>query len=512
MSQSIEEKLQLLDALKERFRLEMTTSFKAFVKEMAPIILPEGRKMKWGKHLDIICEKIEAVERGDIRRLMVFLPPGSMKSVLANVLGTAWCLGRNPSWQILSISHSTLLSHGFGLKIRDLIRMEEYARIFPGMSLREDSQAAGLWRTEQKGVFVAAGAGTHIAGVRGNLAILDDVISEQTAYSKVEREKIIRWWPGGFKSRVLPDSRIIVINTRWAQMDLAGWLLHQQDNNKYADKWEVVSFPALLDEPASKMLGYEPGTSYWPEMWPTEMLKATRDGGMPASQWDALYMQKPTPEDGSVFKEKYFRKWPLDEPPECSYIIQTIDAAATAQTYSDYSVIQTWGIWGRVSTDKITGQEVTTYNLILLSNWQDKVEYPDLRRHAQRLYEEWKPNVVVAEKKSAGISLIQDLRVAGVPIHEYLPDKDKVARAYAASPLMEAGRVWVPAGKEFARKLMDEALSFSPSGAHAHDDQVDAMVMAVLYLKESWALTHPADPWDDMPQSTRRQGANSWRR
>jgi predicted phage terminase large subunit-like protein len=197
-------------------------------------------------------------------------------------------------------------------------------------------------------------------------------------------------------------------------------------------------------------------------------------------------MQNPVPDEGGILKKSWFRIWDEVDPPHCDFIIQTLDTAFSTRTTADFSVIQTWGIFVTVEKDS-DGVERDIGNLILLGNIRGRFEYPELRQNAQDAYEDHQPDMVIIEKKASGQSLIQDLRRAGLPVLEYTPDRDKVARAYAASPLLEAGRVWLP-NKIWAQTLFDEAISFPNA---AHDDQVDAMVMAVHYMKDSWHLQHP---------------------
>ena len=210
--------------------------------------------------------------------------------------------------------------------------------------------------------------------------------------------------------------------------------------------------------------------------------------------WNALYMQDPTPEEGGIIKKKWLKYWEYEEPPTCDFIIQTYDTAFSTRTTADYSVIQTWGIFSMYNQDE-NGIEDFTPNLILLGNIRGRFEYPELRKLAQKLYNEHRPDVCMVEKKASGQSLIQDMRRGGLPVLEYTPDRDKVSRVYSASPIIEAGRMWIPNDKKWSDELIEELLRFPNA---AHDDQVDAMTMAIHYMKESWHLTHPDDPeYDD---------------
>ena len=153
-------------------------------------------------------------------------------------------------------------------------------------------------------------------------------------------------------------------------------------------------------------------------------------------------------------------------------------------------MIQTWGIFEYLTTD-LAGREYMAPNMILLGNVRERLEYPELRRTAQDLYDSYRPDICIIEKKASGQSLIQDMRRAGLPVLDYLPDRDKVARVHAVTPILESERVWIPRGKDWAEDLFAEAIQFPYA---RHDDQVDAMAMAIHYLKESWHLSHPDDP------------------
>ena len=500
------EKVQLVDKLRKKAIVAARQDFFTFVKLLAPEVL-EGDEFIPGDHIELICNYLQSVEEGRITRLMVSVPPGSMKSRLCSILFPAWCLGRHPDWPILTTSHSEALAFELSRFVRDLCSEELFVWVFPHLKLRKDVAGTGRWMTDKNGGLKAAGVGANIAGFRAALGIIDDPLSEQTATSKVERERLIRWYPGGFRSRLLRRGRIIIIATRWADKDLIGHLLAEAHDHKDADQWKVVSIPALHTQESARLLSsltegrdkgpnerkHRIGESYWPEYLSTDDLLKTK-ASMPPSQWAALYLQNPIPEEGSVFHDSSFKRWIDDKPPKCSYVIQTVDAANTMATHSDYSVIQTWGLFEDIRVDAV-GKEKPVMSAILLSNWRQRCEYPELRLKAIELYKKWEPDRMIIEKKSAGISLVQDLRRAEILVQEFLPDKDKLSRAAAITPLMEEGRVWIPdeEKKPWAKSLLDEALRFSRNNTHEFDDQVDSMVLAILFLKEGWFLTQSSD-------------------
>ena len=508
--------IDLREKLFDQAIIKARTNFLTFVKLMVPSLIAD---FKMGKHIEVIANKLQEIEDGTVKRLMVFLPPRSSKSVLCSKIFPAWYMGKHASHEILSVSHSDQLASDFGRSVRDLVNSDLYRQIFPNTTLRADVRAAGKWQTQQNGVYIAAGVHSQIAGRGCHVAILDDVMSEEDAFSEAGRRYIKEWYPAGLRTRLMPDGNIVVINTRYHEDDLCGWLLAMEEKRKKEDifkdidsddpeieGWEVIKIPAWLDEESAELLDLPVGSSYFPEWKPTEILKKdeieirSQNG---TKYWQSLFMQDPTPEEGGIIKKHWFQMWEfMEEPPDCDFIIQTYDTAFSVKTTADYSVVQTWGIFQKIAVDS-AGVERVIPSLILLSNKRERLEYPELRKLAQEMYDKYNPDVVIIEKKASGQSLIQDMRRAGLPIMEYNPDKDKVARVNASTPILESSRVWVP-DKPFAQDLINEAVTFPNA---AYDDQVDAMTMAILYLKESWRVEHPLDAYliDDIDKTKERR-------
>lgn len=485
--------------------------FLTYIRMMAPKVV-DGFKM--GRHIEVIAQKLQMVIDGKIKRLMVFLPPRSSKSVICSKLFPSWYIGRNPKHEIMTISHSDQLASDFGRSVRDIVDMPEFTTVFNGVQLRQDVRASGKWMTNKNGSYYAAGVRSQIAGRGAHIAILDDAMSEEDAISSAGRKYIKEWWPSGLRTRLMPNGSIIIINTRYHHDDLCGWLLRQEEKMDipFSKRWDVIRIPAWLDRHSAKLLDLPEGSSYFPEWKPDEVLaldeqeiRATNG----SRYWESLYMQNPMPDEGGIIKKNWITWWEGHEPPRCDFIIQTYDTAFSTRTTADYSVIQTWGIFNNIDTNELNGVETVTSNLILLGNMKGRYEYPELRRIAAQEYRKHRPDICIVEKKASGQSLIQDMRKSGLPVLEYTPDKDKVSRVYSASPMFESRRVWLPKDRSWSNDLFEELIGFPYA---QHDDQVDACIMAVHYVKESWRLLHPEDKkWLDDEDRRKTKRVAYWR-
>ena len=298
--------INLKGLLEIKVNQEANSDFITFVRMMAPMLVSDWRM---GRHIELISDKLKDLESGKLKRLMVFLPPRSSKSVICSKLFPAWYIGRNPEHEILTVSHSDQLSSDFGRSVRDVVNTEEFQKIFRGVSLRSDVRAAGKWKTNKNGTYYAAGVRSQIAGRGAHIAILDDVMSEDDAISASGRRYIKEWYPAGLRTRIMPNGAIVIINTRYHYDDLCGWLLKQQENMGEFETipWEVIRIPAWLDEEASQLLNLPVGSSYFPE-WKTDDVLRMDESEIKASNgsryWNALYMQDPTPEEGGIIKKK----------------------------------------------------------------------------------------------------------------------------------------------------------------------------------------------------------------
>ncbi len=469
------EKLEALDEI-SRYEAEQVkkigqTDLLSFADHVYP-----GYKV--GPHHRRLANIFEDIAAGKKKRVIVNIAPRHGKSELISYLAPAWFLGKYPHKKVIMASHTADLAVDFGRRVRNLVADEKYKDIFPQIELQQDSKSASRWGTNFKGEYFAIGVGGALAGRGADLFIIDDPHSEQEA--KQMRPEVFlpawEWFQSGPIQRLMPGGAIIVVMTRWSKLDLTAQIVNHMLKNEDADQWEVVEFPAIL--PSGKAL--------WPEFWPVEELEAKKVG-MDPRYWQAQYMQDPTAEEGALIKREWWQIWDKETPPECEFVIMSLDAAQEANNRADYNALTTWGVF--------QNEETNVYNIILLNSVKKRMEFPELKAMVLEEYKEWEPDAFIVEKKSNGSALYQELRRMGVPVSEFTPGKgqDKIARVNAVSDLFSSGIVWAP-DRRWAKDVIEECNDF-PSGAN--DDLVDSTTQALLRFRNGGFLRLPTDEPDD---------------
>lgn len=423
-------------------------------------------------HHHLIAKHLEKIERGELKRLMVFMPPRHGKSLVISEFFPAWYMGKHPNDRVVAVSHNQELAADFGRKVRNQFNDPLYKACFPSVSLSSDSAAADKFDlgSPHRGGYFAVGVGGGLTGRGASLLLLDDVIPDaEAADSESFRRKIRDWYTSVAYTRLARGGAIVLVMTRWHVDDLAGWLLK---NHKH-ENWTVLNLPAINED----------NEALWPEFFNLDMLKGIR-ATLPSRHWEALYQQRPFAQEGNIYKRDWWRAWPENKPiPECEFIIQSWDTAFSDadRKRSSYSACVELGVFKRPD-DK-------SRMVFLLSAFKKRMEYPELRREVLRKYQENHPEKVIIEKKATGISIIQDLRRTGVPISAYTPDKDKVTRAYTASGLLENGRIYYP-----SRRWAEDFISALARFPNPEDDDLaDAFSQAVIWLQNGLLVSYAED-------------------
>jgi len=464
------EVLKIHTLLREDKKERCRQNFMPFVRQMWSAFIS-------GKHHQIMAEAFERVAKGDLKRLIINMPPRHTKSEFASYLFPGWFLGMYPEKKIIQTAHTAELAVGFGRKVRNLVNTPEYQEVFP-TKLSQDSKAAGRWNTHKGGDYFAIGVGGAVTGKGADVLIIDDPHSEQEAMlgNPSVYDRVYEWYNSGPRQRLQPGGAIVIVMTRWSKRDLTGQIL-SNSAKKEAAEWEVIELPALL--PSGKPL--------WPEFWKQEELEAIKLE-LPVSKWESQYQQNPTSEEGAIIKRDMWKTWDKERAPPCEYIIQSWDTAFEKSNRADYSACTTWGVFYK----EVDGIEVA--NIIVLDAYKERLEFPELKRQAYDLWKEWNPDTLLVEKKAAGAPLIYELRRMGIPISEYTPSKgsDKIARVNAVSDLFASGMVWRPETK-WADELVEEVASF-PNGDH--DDLVDSTTQALLRFRQGGFIQLNSDEED----------------
>ena len=466
-----------LDKYKELHdREEYQDKFLKFVKHVWPSFIA-------GSHHKIFGEKLERVARGELKRLIVNMPPRHTKSEFASYLFPAWVMGQKPETKIIQATHTAELAVGFGRKVKNLLDSEIYRDVFPDIQLARDAKASGRWSTDMGGEYYAVGVGGALAGRGADLCIIDDPVSEQDALSPAALDNIYEWYTSGPRQRLQPGGAIIIVMTRWSIRDLTAKVLQKQAEGG-ADQWEVVEFPAIFPDTDNVL---------WPEFWSRDELEGVR-ASIPVAKWNAQYLQNPTAEEGAIIKREWWNVWDHDDPPVVDYVIQSYDTAFTKSERADYSAITTWGVFYPDEGDEAA--------IILLDAEKGRWEFPELKDAAMRLYEEFEPDMVLIEQKASGTPLTQDLRKMGIPVSGFTPGRgaDKFSRMNACAPVFESGMVWCPETR-WAEEVIEECASF-PNGEH--DDLADSMTQAILRFRQGSFIRTRSDYEDDDLATYRR--------
>ena len=448
-------------------------SFMEFVKAMWPGFIH-------GRHHALMAKQFERIAKGELKRLIINMPPRHTKSEFASYMLPAWFLGKFPNKKIIQCSNTAELAVGFGRKVRNLVDSDIYSKIFPNVALRVDSKAAGRWSTSGNGEYFAIGVGGTVTGKGADLLIIDDPHSEQEAALAASNpdvyDKVFEWYSSGPRQRLQPGGAIVIVMTRWGKRDLTGRVL-QSMVEKDGDEWEIIELPAIL--PSEKPL--------WPEFWSYDELVKLRNE-LPISKWSAQYQQNPTSEQGALVKREWWQIWEGDRPPPCEFIIQSWDTAFTKNERSDYSACTTWGVFYK-------DEDQRDANIILLDAMKERLEFPELKQRVLDMYQEFEPDNLIVEAKASGAPLVFELRRMGVPVQEFVPVRgnDKISRLNSVTDMFASGKVWAPPTR-WAEEVMEEMAAFPNSD---HDDLVDSSTQALIRFRKGGFIRVDLDEKDD---------------
>lgn len=441
--------------------------------ELARRDLLEYARLQWpkydvGNHHRIIADALQRVEAGLCKRLMIFAPPRSGKSMLTSEFFPAWYLGRNPESYIIHATYAQELADDWGRKIRNQLADDLFP--FSNCQLSRDSASQKKFNTTLGGAYFALGVGGAATGRGAHLLLIDDPLKgREDADSETIRRKLKDWYRAVAYTRLMPGGAIIVMLTRWHYDDLAGWLLRDHAS----EGWEVINLPAIT----------EAGEALWPEHFPLERLAEIKEQ-LGSREWSALYMQEPSPDEGTIFNLEWFRRYRTAPHSEN---IHSWDTGTKDEDIHDPSVMECWR-----SAD-------TGYYLVDV--FRKRMQFPELRRAVESLAVRDNPSAILIEDRGSGHQLIQVLRAeTSLPIIAVPAVQSKLSRAQGVSGTVEAGRVYLPESALWLVDFESEVQSF-PVGAN--DDQVDSMSQGLRYMIDKNAVKPKDDQqqWQQIPEA-----------
>lgn len=446
-----------------------------------------------GQHHKIICEALEQVESGELKRLMIFAPPRHTKSELGSRRFPAWYLGRNPNKQIIATTYGHDFAADFGRDVRSIVQTEEYGRLFE-TRLSADSKSANRWHTDAGGVYISTGVGGAITGRGAHIALIDDPFKNRDeADSEVFRDRVWKWYTSTLYTRLMPGGAIVIILTRWHEDDLAGRLIEAQQQG--GDQWHIISLQAIADEDTKNE------RALWPEWYPVDVLKQTKAVIGPRD-WSALYQQEPKPIEGTFFKREWFKRhYAQDLPQHVNRYISTDFAVSDADS-ADYTELGVFAL----DTEMDIWIEAWWYGQETADIWIDAL---------LDLVKEHKPLCVFGEsgviRRSIEPFLIKQRNARKIYFRQewIARSSNKAAMARAFQALAAAGKVHIPYS-EWGDRLIEQLCSFP---AAKNDDAVDVCALIGLALDEQHEAISPTTPRDKPKDTWGRPKGNttSWR-
>jgi predicted phage terminase large subunit-like protein len=440
--------------------------FVSFVRKVFHMLAPSAIfDMNW--HICAIAYCLEQVRLGKIKRLIINVPPRSLKSIMCSVAFPAFILGHDPAKRLIVVSYSADLAIKHGNDFRTVVNSVEYRAIFPGMRLSAMKNTQTEVVTTLNGFRLAMSIDGALTGRGGDILVIDDPIAAlAAAISPKSREHVRDWYFNTLLSRLddKQNGAIVLVMQRLHEDDLAGVLL------RGSDEWTVLSLPAIADQDERIPIGN--GRFHFrhaddvlhPEREPREVLERLRAHS--PEMFAAQYQQQPVPPGGGTIKRAWIRRY--DQLPKSGVIIQSWDVANKQGEENDYSVCTTWLVHD---------------NRYLIDVLRGRFDFPTLRRKVSEQAKLHKASQVLIEDAGFGTALIQELKTADFSVIAVKPEHDKKIRMAIQAAKFENGQVFFPKEAPWLRDLEDELFAF-PSGRH--DDQVDSISQALGHKSPSY--------------------------
>lgn len=485
----------MVDLIPEEMQLEMAACrhrLSYFIEKTFGIVTP-GTQFSPNWHIDLLAEYLEACYKRDIKRLIINVPPRSLKSVSVSVAFPAWAMGHDPSLRFMCASYSEKLAFDLSMDTRRVMTDPWYNLCFPGTVIAEDQNEKSKFSTTKQGYRIATSVGGRATGMGGNILLVDDATSPEEAMSETIMESHLRWFDNTWTSRLNNKNEdvMIVVGQRLKLFDLPGHLMRQNG-------WESLVLPAIFESQKTFSMGritktVEIGELLHPERFSKKFLENEKLKS--SFGFAGQYMQNPVPEGGGIIKYDWFELWPAKQKlPRFSFIMQVWDTAFTEKTSGDPSGCVTFGVFFPDEEIKDSIRQMGGgFAVMVIDCFNEHLGFPDLRAKMieMRSYrygdQEKAVDMILVEDKASGISIIQELKLAGLPIKAFKPGRmDKTSRLHSVSHFIENGMVYIPestvhSGKvrDWAQEFVDQICSFPVA---QHDEMVDCASSGLITL------------------------------
>lgn len=430
--------------------------------------LNPGTRFDDNWHLDAVLHQLELTRRGDIKRLIINMPPRSLKSICSSVALPAFILGHNPSARVICVSYAQPLAAKMSRDFRMVITSAWYKRIFPNMAVSKDTEDE--IETTKGGGRLATSIGGVVTGFGADFLIIDDPMKPDEAWSQTSRERVIRYYRETLTARLNSKLHgvIIIVMQRLHDEDLAGHQLRE-----HPDRWTHLKLPAINDTDRLIQLGggrtyqWRAGELLHPLREPQSVLDDLR-ADLGSLAFEAQWLQAPTPDGGHMVKKEHIHLYQRGLNLSAGQIVQSWDTALKGDSSSDYSVCTTWFQRGP--------------DHFLLDVFRKQVTFPELLNAAKDHYQAHRPEAVLIEDVGSGMSLIQQLRAdTSVTAIGIKPKLDKITRLSTVLPMFQAGQVWLPREEVWLPTLLQELHGFPLA---KYDDQVDSITQYLTWARE----------------------------
>lgn len=452
----------------------LRTDFPSFARKCFATLNSE-QALCWNWYLDAIAYEACRIYRGENHRLVVNAPPRSLKSICISVAFVAWCLGRDPTLKFICASYAQDLADEHGRLCHLIMNSTWYQRVFPSTRLDRKKSSSAHFVTTAGGMRYATSVGGSLTGLGADIIIIDDPMKAADANSKVEQERVTKWFDSTLLTRLNDKSegRIILVMQRLHVADLTTHVLEK-------GSWKLLSLPAIAQSDLEIRLAddeahlFKAGDTLQPGREHMDVLDDVKND-LGAFNFSAQYLQEPTPLEGNLVRREWFRSYTLAPRSQSGgHVVISWDTAIKAGELNDYSVGTVW-LMQTLAHGK---------HYYLLDVVRERMEYPRLRQCVIDLKERWRARTVLIEDKGSGQGLIQELKPQGFPAVAVSVEADKIVRFSSQTAVIQQGRVYLPGTAPWLDAFLQELMQF-PAGRH--DDQVDSVSQFL-----NWAERHRA--------------------